>query len=153
MSTRPPTKARRQTAWDVGRSGDKPPEWIAGNADLLAAYDDGLAAHDDAVEQAAPKQPAPKPAAAAPVSEPAPGPAAAPATSPSSTTPLPAPPPRPEWRGWAARPIGRGDGSGLLFGLVAYAVFLNFLRDGPQGVNDWCSAKFLNKTKVKTGSW
>ena len=154
MAARPPTKARARTAWDVGRSGDAPPEWISGNADLLAAYDQGLAAHEDAVAKA--KAPAPEPAPFETIptrseEDRAPGRD----RQPSAPSEPPSPLPSGGTPAWLSRPVGGGDGTGLLLGVVAYAVLLNFIRKGPQGVKDWANAKFLNKTTItdQGGSW
>jgi hypothetical protein len=38
------------------------------------------------------------------------------------------------------------DGSGVLLGLVVYALFLAYVKGGWAGVRQWLAAKFLNKT-------
>lgn len=164
MAPRPPTKARQKTAYDVGRTGaTPPPEWIGGNADLLAAYDQGLAASEDPAGAPAPAAGGTSRTASAP-------PAAArvasasttPATPASSSTPTQdasrSSSSRPDFPAWSTRkPPGlAGDGTGLLLGLVAYSVGLCFLRDGKAGVHAWFAAKFLNKVTAspsKGGSW
>lgn len=45
----------------------------------------------------------------------------------------------------AAAPRRANDGAGLVMGAVLYAVMLNYLRGGPDGVRAWFGAKFLNK--------
>jgi hypothetical protein len=50
---------------------------------------------------------------------------------------------------------GDGPGHSLLgfvFGVILYATFINFLRNGKAGVYDWLAAKFINVTPAqKTG--
>ena len=41
--------------------------------------------------------------------------------------------------------LGSGDLGGFLAGLLAYALVLNYLRGGPEGVKGWVGAKFLNR--------
>lgn len=40
---------------------------------------------------------------------------------------------------------GVDEGAGLIAGLVAYALFLAYLRGGTPAVKSWLSAKFINK--------
>jgi len=42
------------------------------------------------------------------------------------------------------------EGSGFLLGLVAYALFLAYMRDGTAGPKNWLKAKFLNETPTKS---
>lgn len=41
--------------------------------------------------------------------------------------------------------LSAGDASGFAFGLIAYALFINYLKYGPSGVRGWIAAKFVNK--------
>lgn len=41
--------------------------------------------------------------------------------------------------------LSAGDASGFAFGLIAYALFINYIRYGPAGVRGWIAAKFINK--------
>lgn len=43
------------------------------------------------------------------------------------------------------RKLSAGDASGFAFGLIAYALFINYIRYGPAGVRGWIAAKFINK--------
>lgn len=43
------------------------------------------------------------------------------------------------------RKLNAADASGFAFGLVAYCLFINYLRYGPAGVRGWIAAKFVNK--------
>jgi hypothetical protein len=45
------------------------------------------------------------------------------------------------------------NAAGLLMAILAYALFINFIRGGTSGIGDWFKAKFLNQTpKPKSGS-
>jgi hypothetical protein len=78
-----------------------------------------------------------KTTAPAPVTGPAPAPAV---TMPSLPTPdlsrLTLTPPK---------KLNGGDVGGFLAGLGLYALALNYLRHGPDGVKGWMAAKFLNR--------
>lgn len=155
---RPKTGARLQTAYDLGKSqGYPPPENIANDPELLAAFDDGVTDAENGVDGGKPKakeyrpppagehRPKPRPAkrTKAPAKK---APAAKPATAKPSAAPSKARPTPPATS--LPRPTlnpGRGDGSGFAFGLLLYVLGINFLRYGPRGVTGWFSAKFLNK--------
>lgn len=76
--------------------------------------------------------------------------------APADDEPVPTheapPPPAPTPRAAAPRrarsygaPHAINDGAGFLLGLIGYALFINFLRGGPEQVRGWLSAKFLNR--------
>lgn len=44
------------------------------------------------------------------------------------------------------------QGAGFILGMVAYALFINYLRYGWSGVTGWLSAKFLNQVTLGTGA-
>lgn len=96
-----------------------------------------------AVTAISPASPAPQPAAkprgrTPGPTTPAPAPSSPGPTGPSITLPqLPTPtlsPPK----------LSGGDWGGFAAGLLAYVLFLNYLRFGPAGVKGWFRAKFLN---------
>lgn len=58
-------------------------------------------------------------------------------------------------RGRGIRSATKGPGgtiAGVALGLVATAIAVNVLDNGPAGVLDWLSAKFINKPRVGTGA-
>ena len=140
-----PAKARTSTAWERGRAGQPPPpRGTLHDTYDLAAYDQGRAERDA-------QQPPPPPLTRAPAT-PAKAPQAPPwptkqnSLTPVSSAPTPAAPAT-SGPSWLSKPIGGGDGTGLLMSFLAYALALNFIREGPAGVRAWFAAKFLNKVK------
>lgn len=45
----------------------------------------------------------------------------------------------------SAKSVGE-NGAGFILGLIAFALFRNYLQGGWTGVNQWLAAKFVNKT-------
>lgn len=162
------TRARLQTAYDAGRQaapdGVPPPDYIAGDPELLGAWDEGYA---DAQDGAAPRRYTPdgtlsrpgahRPAPARPKrssgrAKPRPEPAGGDPSSPDAQLPPVKPVDHPHpvrattgaLRRVSLTPAADNIG-GFVCGLLLYAVGIQYIRNGPGGPLAWFRAKFENK--------
>lgn len=114
-----------------------------------AGYSDTEAA--SAVSALSPTPPA---ATKAPRGGPRPGPPTPPEKPASQATPgitMPAftAPSMPSLTLTPPRKLSGGDLGGFVAGLFAYAIFLNYIRFGQDGVKSWLRAKFLNEPNTE----
>ncbi len=169
-----PAQAKLATAYDLGRRGEPPPEFVQVDDDLLDAYHRGV----DDLDQAGGEKPTPtKPTGSRPhrAAGRPPGNGAAGGSRPSSPRARPAASGKSSGRPStgkastssrarrvaqaadtitpqvsAPRPsLNPSDGAGFALGLVLYALTLSYLREGPAGPKRWLAAKFVNRVQPK----
>ncbi len=124
--------AREQTAYDTGRAGEALPAWAEESPRLTGAWEDGAADRETAGLAGREADPAAKSAASGRAGD---------DVAEQARTAV-------DWgatRRWLARRPGVSDASGFLLGLLGFALFQTYLRDGWAGVRGWLAAKFLNQ--------
>jgi hypothetical protein len=175
-SSRGGAGSRARVAFDLGRAGEEAPGWLGDHPSYETAYNRGVDERDRAEAGAPAREPEPDTPVETPPSRKA---STSSGDSSARTAPAgagrddgsardgPGQPPAPQAgfrrklagaaRTDAAAGAGRvamsiDDGAGLVFGAIAYALFVNAVKSptsAPDGIKAWFRAKFFNVTTAQ----